>query len=207
MKIKICGMKHRDNIIEVATLQPDYLGFIFHPGSPRFVDDLSVLKAVPASIKKVAVFVNESLEKVMDLVAQYDFDAVQLHGSEKPDYCSQLKSPTVEVIKAFGVDESFDFNQLKRYKDACDAFLFDTKSAQYGGTGLAFNWQLLKQYDQSKPYFLSGGLGIENSNDIASFNSSGGNIGTLDFNSKLEVSPGLKDVEKVREVINKMRNL
>nr|WP_245536757.1 phosphoribosylanthranilate isomerase [Solitalea canadensis] len=200
-------MKHRDNIIEVATLQPDYLGFIFHPGSPRFVDDLSVLKAVPASIKKVAVFVNESLEKVMDLVAQYDFDAVQLHGSEKPDYCSQLKSPTVEVIKAFGVDESFDFNQLKRYKDACDAFLFDTKSAQYGGTGLAFNWQLLKQYDQSKPYFLSGGLGIENSNDIASFNSSGGNIGTLDFNSKLEVSPGLKDVEKVREVINKMRNL
>ncbi|MNL55695.1 N-(5'-phosphoribosyl)anthranilate isomerase [compost metagenome] len=113
----------------------------------------------------------------------------------------------MEVIKAFGVDESFDFNQLKRYKDACDAFLFDTKSAQYGGTGLAFNWQLLKQYDQSKPYFLSGGLGIENSNDIASFNSSGGNIGTLDFNSKLEVSPGLKDVEKVREVINKMRNL
>ncbi|MOA22895.1 N-(5'-phosphoribosyl)anthranilate isomerase [compost metagenome] len=143
----------------------------------------------------------------MYLVAQYDFEAVQLHGSEKPDYCSQLKSPTVEVIKAFGVDDTFDFNQLKRYKDACDSFLFDTKSDQHGGTGQAFNWQLLKQYDQSKPYFLSGGLSVENSHDIESFNSSGGNISGLDFNSKLEVSPGLKDIEKVREVINKMRNL
>lgn len=200
-------MKYRDNIEEVAALQPDYLGFIFYPKSPRFVDDISVLKAVPSSIKKVAVFVNEDLEKVMDLVAQYDFEAVQLHGSEKPDYCSQLKSPTVEVIKAFGVDDTFDFNQLKRYKDACDSFLFDTKSDQYGGTGQAFNWQLLKQYDQSKPFFLSGGLSIENSNDIESFNSSGGNISVLDFNSKLEVSPGLKDIEKVRGVINKMRNL
>lgn len=200
-------MKYRDNIEEVAALQPDYLGFIFYPKSPRFVDDISVLKAVPSSIKKVAVFVNEDLEKVMDLVAQYDFEAVQLHGSEKPDYCSQLKSPTVEVIKAFGVDDTFDFNQLKRYKDACDSFLFDTKSDQYGGTGQAFNWQLLKQYDQSKPFFLSGGLSIENSNDIESFNSSGGNISVLDFNSMLEVSPGLKDIEKVRGVINKMRNL
>lgn len=205
MKIKICGMKDRQNIIDVAALGPDYLGFIFYPKSPRYLDDLSVLKAVPASIKKVAVFVNAPLEGALQIVADYDFEAVQLHGDEKPDYCSQFKSPTVEVIKAFGVDEQFDFSTLKRYKDACDSFLFDTKSINHGGTGKTFNWSILKNYKENKPVFLSGGIGVENLPEVTELINSGLNIYAVDLNSKLEIEPGLKDVAKVKESINYLK--
>lgn len=200
-------MKFRENLEEVASLQPDYLGFIFYPQSPRYVDDLSVLKSVPSSIKKVAVFVNAKIDDALEIVADYDFDAVQLHGSEKPDYCSQFKSATIEVIKAFGINDDFDFSTLKRYKDACDSFLFDTKADSHGGTGKTFNWQVLQQYKEAKPFFLSGGIGVENLHEVNNILNYGLPIYGLDLNSKIEVSPGLKDVQKVKQVIDTVRGL
>ncbi|POY37561.1 N-(5'-phosphoribosyl)anthranilate isomerase [Solitalea longa] len=207
MKIKICGMKFRENIEDVVQLKPDYLGFIFYPQSPRYVDDLSVLKAIPSSIKKVAVFVNAKLQDALEIVADYDFNAVQLHGNEKPDYCSQFKSATVEVIKAFGVNNEFDFSDLKRYKDSCDTFLFDTKSDSHGGTGKTFNWDILKNYKEPKPFFLSGGIGLDNLHEVNTIQNYGLPIYGLDLNSKLEVSPGLKDTQKVKEAIDKIKGI
>ncbi|UKJ06142.1 phosphoribosylanthranilate isomerase [Solitalea lacus] len=207
MKIKICGMKYRDNIEAVAALQPDYLGFIFYPQSPRYVDDLSVLKTVPPSIKKVAVFVDANLDDALQIVADYDFDAVQLHGNEKPNYCSQFKTATIEVIKAFGIDEKFDFGTLKRYRDACDSFLFDTKSPMHGGTGKSFDWSILTQYKETKPYFLSGGIGVDNLLELKPLLDYEQVPYCIDFNSKLETSPGVKDVQKVQTIITQLKEL
>ncbi|SMO49354.1 phosphoribosylanthranilate isomerase [Solitalea koreensis] len=205
MKIKICGMKHAENIVQVAALVPDYLGFIFYPKSPRYFDKLELLKAVPAGVKKVAVFVNAKLEDVMEIVADHDFDAVQLHGKENADYCNQLRSPGVEVIKSFGVDKDFDFAQLKKYQSACDYFLFDTKTVDHGGSGETFDWSILKQYDNKKPFFLSGGINAANIEEIVQLKVSGLNIYGIDFNSKLETEPGLKDFNKVSAVFSEMQ--
>jgi phosphoribosylanthranilate isomerase len=206
LKVKICGMKHSENINQVAAFSPDYMGFIFYPKSPRYFDNLELLKSIPEGIKKVAVFVNAKLDDVMEIIADYDFDAVQLHGKENSDYCNQLKSPGVEVVKAFGLDKDFDFSQLKKYESVCDYFLFDTKTVEHGGSGQTFDWSVLKQYDYKKPFFLSGGIGPENLPEILKLKESGLNIYGVDFNSKLESEPGLKDIEKVKTCFDLLKN-
>ena len=129
----------------------------------------------------------------------------QTHGNETPAICRALQQYAV-VFKAFGIDDKFDFETLTAYEDAVDYFLFDTKSKEYGGTGNHFDWNLLKQYNNSKPIFLSGGLVIQ---DIPTIHDllKDINIHTLDFNSKLEIDYGLKDVEKCKEVIKQCRNV
>src|SRR5690606_24255657 len=117
-KIKICGLKHPDNIREVMALQPDYIGFICYPGSKRFVDKLNPnwvngLKGV----KKTGVFVNADIHDVKAAIEQYGFQAIQLHGVETPAYCASLKNPGVEIIKAFGVNEQFDWTTTNAYEN------------------------------------------------------------------------------------------
>jgi phosphoribosylanthranilate isomerase len=200
-------MKYPGNIREVAALQPYYMGFIFYSNSKRYVlkgqEDFSI-DDLPESIKKVGVFVNAPIKDVIRLTTQYEMDLVQLHGDEAPEYCEDLKMLDFKIIKAFGVDAAFDFWKLAEYKDHCDYYLFDKKSGDYGGTGEKFDWTLLKQYDNSKPVFLSGGLDKHDITDIHDL-LKGLNIHALDFNSKLELEPGLKDVEKCREVIEEIR--
>ena len=202
IQIKICGMKYSDNISEIALLQPDYLGFIFYEKSPRNFEN--TIPAIDKSIKKVGVFVNASLEEIQEKVKQYELNLVQLHGDESPEFCQLLQQNKFKVIKAFNIDNNFNFNELKNYFNYCDYYLFDTKGTNYGGNGITFDWSVLENYHLDKPYFLSGGIGTENIEEVKSFltSTSAKNCIAIDCNSKLEVSPGLKSTEKVKQLIN-----
>ena len=204
MKLKICGMKQASNIASVAELQPDYLGFIFYQKSPRFISDVSaeLIKYVPASIKTVGVFVNEDLQIVKQYIIKYNLKAVQLHGEEVVDYCAELKNIGVEIIKAFGINEEFDFNQLEPYLSVIDYFLFDTQTPAHGGSGKVFDWRLLDNYSFQKPYFLSGGIDLAQVKEIKNITDK--RLYAIDVNSKFEVEPGVKDIEKVKEFIKEM---
>lgn len=206
LKLKVCGMRLAANIAAVAELQPDYLGFIFYEKSPRLISDVSaeLIKYIPSEIKTVGVFVNEDIEKVKDKVITLKLKAVQLHGSESPGYCAALKSdfPSLEVIKAFGIDEDFDFSALEPYLEVADYFLFDTKTKAHGGSGKTFNWSVLDRYTYSKPYFLSGGIDLEHTTAIKNINDN--RLYALDINSRFETEPGLKDVAKIKEFIKEM---
>ena len=207
LKLKICGMKFAANIAAVASLQPDYLGFIFYGQSPRFISDVSaeLIKYIPSEIKTVGVFVNEDLEVVKKKVNLYQLKAVQLHGNEAPGYCADLKSTFggIEVIKAFGVDEEFDFSILDVYNDVVDYFLFDTKTKAHGGSGKTFDWKILENYELNKAYFLSGGIDLEHAAAIKQIEDS--RLYALDINSRFEVEPGVKDVEKVKAFITAIK--
>ena len=200
LKVKVCGMKFAANIAAVAALQPDYLGFIFYEKSPRFISDVSaeLIKYIPAEIKTVGVFVDEDLEVVKKKINLYQLKAVQLHGSESADYCQVLKNAfnNLEVIKAFGVDEDFDFAVLDAYERCVDYFLFDTKTKAHGGSGKTFDWRILPGYELNKPYFLSGGVTLEHAEALLKIEDS--RLYAVDINSKFEVEPGLKEAERIK---------
>jgi len=207
LKIKVCGMRDPENISGVVAALPDYLGFIFYPKSKRFVGfepSTEVMAVVPDSVKKVGVFVNETPEKVMQTVQNWDLDVVQLHGHETPEYCRQIQNSGITVFKAFSVDESFDFATLEVYSGVCDYFLFDTKGQLPGGTGQKFNWQLLENYKGDVPFFLSGGIGPDDLEAVLRF--SHPQLFGIDVNSGFEISPALKDVEKVKTFISGIRS-
>jgi len=221
-------MKFQDNIEAVVALQPDYLGFIFYEKSTRFFD--RVIPKLPKHIKKVGVFVNASLDYIFDKIDKYDLQAVQLHGKESPEFCDVLKlklsflrrqesikNPTrndeipafagmTEIIKVFSIKDTFDFSILEPYESVCNFYLFDTKGKLPGGNGYTFNWEVLKKYPSTKPYFLSGGIGLDEVDNVLSF------IGTkessycyaIDVNSKFEIKPGLKDIERLKEFVTKV---
>jgi phosphoribosylanthranilate isomerase len=205
MKIKVCGLKHPENIEAVTALQPDYAGFIFYGKSPRYMAGLPVdaLRAIPTSIQKTGVFVNESAENIEKLIDEYRFDAIQLHGDESPEFCAAFKG-RVTVIKAFGLNEDFDFEQLKDYANNVDLFLFDTKTKEYGGSGKTFDWDILDQYKLEIPFFLSGGIGPENIAEVK--NITHPQFYGVDLNSRFEVEPGLKNIEKLQQAFNIINN-
>lgn len=206
LKLKVCGMRLAANIAAVAELQPDYLGFIFYEKSPRLISDVSaeLIKYIPAEIKTVGVFVNEDIEKVKEKINTLQLKAVQLHGSESSEYCGTLKLsfPRIEVIKAFGIDEDFDFPALEAYLGSTDYFLFDTKTNAHGGSGKTFNWSVLDRYTYAKPYFLSGGIDLKHTIAIKSIKDD--RLYALDINSCFETEPGVKDAEKIKEFIKEM---
>lgn len=204
LKIKVCGMRDRQNIRALATLGPDYMGFIFYEVSKRFVGGLdpAVLADVPAGIKKTGVFADASSNAVLETMARYHLDAVQLHGSEDPVYCTGLRKHT-EVIKAFGVDEAFDFKQTEAYRDAAQYFLFDTKTVLKGGSGRRFDWKKLAGYTGATPYFLSGGIAAEHVPDIRAIDDP--RLYAVDLNSCFETAPGLKDINKLSIVFNLLK--
>ena len=206
MKIKICGMKYLDNIKQVAALQPDYLGFIFYRRSKRNFDD--VIPKISERIKKTGVFVDESLDFVLEKVRKHKLQVVQLHGNESSELCLELKRiEKIEIIKVFAVGENFDFEVLKEYEEGCDYFLFDTKGEEKGGNGITFNWELLKNYSSNKPYLLSGGIGLEELDNIQDFFKTNTSkfCFALDLNSKFEIKPGLKDIKKLKSFIKNLK--
>ena len=201
-------MKFPDNIAEIGALQPDFMGFIFYPNSKRFVGtDFShkSLEKLPEAIKKVAVFVNEDVNRMVEIQKQFSFDFVQLHGSESVTDCEFLQSKNIKIIKAFSIDETFDFDILNAYELVCDYFLFDTKTPDFGGSGKIFNWQLLENYKLNKPFFISGGLNLETIEKIRKLNYP--QLIGLDFNSQLEDEDLKKNKEKVTEVIRETRTI
>ena len=200
LKFKICGMRDPINMLEVAALDPDFMGFIFYEGSKRYVGQkFSIPITFPQDVKRVGVFVNESVGNILSKVSEHQLDFVQLHGDESIDVCRELKEK-IKVIKVFRVDESFDFNSTKEFNSHVDFFLFDTKGENYGGTGQAFNWNLLKKYDQQIPFFLSGGLSIENIQSVKELRDL--NLYALDVNSQVELEPGMKDVKALNSIFS-----
>ena len=204
MKIKICGLKHPDNINAVAGLKPDLLGFICYAPSPRYAENIQAetLAAIPANMYKTAVFVNEDAGTITQLIDTYKFDAIQLHGNEDPEFCRQFKDK-VTVIKAFGVDQHFDFEQLNAFAGSVDYFLFDTKTDKHGGSGKSFDWSLLNKYQLDIPFFLSGGLSLDNLEEVKLVTHA--QFYGVDLNSRFEIEPGLKDINKLKKAFELLR--
>ena len=195
---KICVMRDADNIREIASLSPDYMGFIFYDTSPRSAICMpqSNLSLLSSATRPVGVFVNESTETIHAICNAYGIDTVQLHGAETPLFCRELQSRGLHVWKAFGLDNSFDFSSLTPYKDAVDMFVFDTKTSAYGGSGQRFDWNILDRYTLEVPYMLSGGIGPESTDDVLR-SLSRPHLAGIDLNSRFESSPGFKDSEKL----------
>ena len=227
MKLKVCGMKYVENILQVAELQPDYLGFIFYEKSKRNFE--GIIPELSNSIKKTGVFVNEYKEIVISLVEEYRLDAIQLHGDESADYIIKLKKQLaenralfieenkqikkkknqhyiskneIEIIKVFGIKNEFNFDVLKPYLEVVDFFLFDTKGKERGGNGVKFDWSVLEKYPFDKPFFLSGGIGLEDVEQVQKIINSDLPIYALDVNSKFENKPGIKKIEELEKFKN-----
>ncbi|GEJ37069.1 phosphoribosylanthranilate isomerase [Flavobacterium psychrophilum] len=202
MKLKICGMKYPENILEVSTLLPDYLGFIFWEKSSRYFD--LEIPEIPESIKKVGVFVNATLEEILLKIKKYNLNLVQLHGNESPEFCKELKKSTIKIIKVFSVNDDFNFSALEPFEAVCDYFLFDTKGKLPGGNGITFNWQILQKHKSTKPFFLSGGIGLDDIKNIKKLNLP---IYAIDVNSKFEIEAGLKNIELLKSFKNNLQTL
>jgi phosphoribosylanthranilate isomerase len=202
--IKICGMKYPENIRAVAALQPDFMGFIFYPKSPRYAEplDIATLNALPKSIKKIGVFVNEDLEDILTIATKYNLDGVQLHGTELVEMCKELRKAKFIVIKAFPVAEAYNFKVTKAYEGTCDYFLFDTKTDAYGGSGVKFNWGMLDEYVGETPFLLSGGIAADDAEAILKIKHP--KLAGVDLNSKFEVKPGEKNVTLLRDFIDQL---
>lgn len=210
LKIKICGLKHAENILEISKYPINYCGFIFYQPSKRYflqqhsleglqilVEELNIQKIV-----SVAVFVDETIEEMNRICQSAHISHIQLHGDETPQTCASLRDKGYTIIKAFGIDTSFNFETISPYKNDCDYFLFDTKTPQHGGSGQTFDWKILKGYPIEKPFFLSGGIGLDEIPSVLKINHP--QLYALDFNSKLEIEPGLKNIELVKNMVDKM---
>ena len=201
-------MKYVENIQQVAELQPDYLGFIFYEKSKRNFD--GIIPELSKAIKKTGVFVNANITFVVDKIQKYDLHAVQLHGDETASYINELRSQLersreLEIIKVFGIKEKFNFDALKPYEEVVDYFLFDTKGKERGGNGVVFNWKVLEKYNSKKPFFLSGGIGLEQLEEIHKIRKTDLPIYALDVNSKFEIKAGLKSVENIEKFKNEVK--
>ena len=206
LKIKVCGLNNQYNIEQLQMLPINYMGFIFYKNSPRFFDSsisLDGIKNSSENIKKVGVFVNEMSETVLKLVKEHQLEVIQLHGDESVHACAELYGHAI-VIKAFRINDGFDFNDLENYLPYVDCFLFDTDTKNYGGSGEQFNWQKLYEYKFHKPFFLSGGIDIDSIEKIKALNHS--QLYAIDLNSKFEIEPGKKDINKLKNFIIKLKN-
>ena len=200
MNIKVCGITEMKQLQQLDGLEIDFAGLIFYKDSPRYVGDKisgKDLKRADLDVKKVGVFVNPEMIDVLDAIDNYGLDVVQLHGDESPEMCEDLSSE-VEVIKAFRVTDSADIDKMVTpYDAACDYYLFDTGGLKesFGGTGQQFDWSILSKAKIEKPFFLSGGIGLEDAEKIKAFKHP--DIFGVDINSKFEMGPGVKDMSKV----------
>ncbi|MDE6022596.1 MAG: phosphoribosylanthranilate isomerase, partial [Muribaculaceae bacterium] len=193
MKVKICGMRDAENVRSVASLKPDYFGFIFYAPSSRccFGLDQEVIASISESIEPVMVTVDMDEVDIMRLADKYGFRIVQLHGGESSDMCWSLRNRGLKVIKALGLQSQDDLKTLERYEGAVDLFLFDTACATKGGSGKKFDWKILSSYNMDIDFMLSGGIGPEDADSLNNFTHP--KFVGIDLNSRFESAPGLKD--------------
>ncbi len=209
MKIKVCGITQASQLKALDDLGVDYVGMIFYSRSPRYMLNKltsDTLQSLQLAIKKVGIFVNASEEDILTQVELYGLDIVQLHGDETPSFCNHI-SDHVKVIKAFRINIKNEQNidwMIKPYEDFCDFYLFDTGgTGNYGGSGEKFSWEVLKNNTINKPFFLSGGIGLEDIDAIKSFTHPF--LYAIDINSKVEIEPGVKNLDKVKQFINQIK--
>ena len=204
MKVKICGMRSPGNLEQICALSPDYVGFIFYPGSKRFVGTLpdpSLFHIPGPEIQKVGVFVNEAPASVLHTFETHQLHCVQLHGDESPEYCRRLSHEGIPVIKA--LDARLSRDRLEEYRDQVSCFLFDTPGPGRGGTGQKFDWGLLQKIPAAVPFLLGGGIGPEDAGALLALDHEG--LRGVDVNSRFELSPGVKDVEKLQDFMSKLK--
>lgn len=201
MIVKVCGMRDAENIREVEALGVDWMGFVFHRTSPRFVGELP--DYLPQRAKRVGVFVDETEEQIMETVQLFRLDMVQLHGHETPDFCSRIRSKGLKVIKAINVQNTFSTEEVSFYERACDYFLFDTKTPLPGGSGQKFDWSSLSAYRGTTPFLLSGGISPDDADRVEAFVHERC-IG-IDLNSRFETSPANKDIHLLQSFIDKIK--
>ena len=201
MRVKVCGMTQIEQVEQLPGLGATFAGFIFYPKSPRYVFRHLTTTDLRRenNINKVGVFVNASVDEVLLMVDECRLHMVQLHGDETPRQCEKI-ADYVSVVKAFRVSENDNIEWMIRpYMEVCDMFMFDTMGAGYGGTGKKFNWSMLQDVTVGKPFFLSGGIEPGDESSLLSFAQDpvGKALFAVDINSKFEISPGVKDMEKV----------
>jgi len=205
MQFKVCGITSIEAANAIVNAGANYIGFIFYPSSKRYaltslsLNDIAAFK--PANAKKVGVFVNETTEKVLDIATKAGLDMIQLHGDEDASYCATIQA-AFPVIKVFRVSKNVPDFAL--FENVADYYLFDTDSALYGGTGQHFNWEIIKKISFNKPFFLSGGIGINDVQGIQVLKAAtaGKDLVALDLNSKFETSPGIKNIELIKTFID-----
>ncbi len=214
MRLKVCGLTQVDQVYELEGMGVSFGGFIFYPKSPRYVYHHlkpTDIKSIKGNINKVGVFVNATEEEIVKTVDQCGLYLVQLHGDETPHFCERI-SNYISVIKAFRVSDKDHLEwRLKDYTDVADMYLFDTAGstvsstgdAVFGGTGKQFNWDLLKGKNISKPYFLSGGIGEDDTSNLKFFmqDKVAKDLFAIDINSRFELMPGIKDMKKIKQFI------
>ncbi len=204
MEIKVCGMREMGNIQKlVTTVKPDWMGLIFYEKSPRYVSMDEAGQIAEIGISKVGVFVDESENEILRKVKAFDLEAIQLHGSETPEFVSLLAAKTeAEIWKVISVKNEIDWVSLEDYLPLVDRFLFDTASEKHGGTGRKFDWRILETYPFDKGFLLSGGIDEESLGEILTFAAKNPMLLGLDLNSKFEDEPGLKNIEKLKKFID-----
>lgn len=213
MRIKVCGMTSTTQVLQLDEMGVEFAGFIFYPKSPRYVYRFMPRPEIKSirgkGINKVGVFVNAPVEEVLQAVDDCGLYLVQLHGDETPKYCEKIAN-YVSVIKAFRLREDDNIPwKIKDYQDIADMFLFDTEGAGYGGTGKKFNWELLKGLRIGKPFFLSGGIEAADTEKLAVFAGDpvAKDLFSIDVNSKFEIAPGIKDMDKLKPFIESVKRI
>lgn len=207
MLIKVCGITEKMNMIRLGALKPDLMGFIFYRHSPRYVMDLlkpDDMDQLPSEVPKTGVFVNSSLDDVMQTARLFKLNYIQLHGNEPPEFCKFLMDEGLKVIKAFGLNKNFNFPFLEDFIDYTRYFLFDTSSEKFGGSGEKFNWDVLQKYDLGQPFLLSGGIGPDDAQSLFSFEHPA--FAGIDLNSRFEDYIGIKNIDKLRSFMEIIRN-
>jgi phosphoribosylanthranilate isomerase len=206
MKLKVCGITSLEQLQQLQDLNVDFAGLIFYERSKRVVGDKlenQKWEIKNLKIKKVGVFVNAEIAEIKKTIDEYGLNFVQLHGEETPEACEKIQGFT-SVIKAIQIGSGANLDeQLASYENSCDYFLFDTASKQYGGTGLQFDWQKLEEANFSKPFFLSGGIGLEDIEKIKTFQHP--KLFAIDVNSRFETRPGVKDLGQVASFVKLLK--
>lgn len=199
--IKVCGMSEAENIREIEQLNVDMIGFIFYPKSPRCLCELPAY--MPIKAKRVGVFVNEDKKNIEMFADRFSLDYIQLHGNESPDYCHSLRATGLRLIKAFSIAQRKDFENVAAYEESCDFLLFDTKCEQHGGSGKQFDWNTLNFYRGKTPFLLSGGINVYSPTALKKLRHP--QLAGFDLNSRFEIKPGLKDVDRVKLFLDELK--
>ncbi|MCD7914541.1 MAG: phosphoribosylanthranilate isomerase [Tannerellaceae bacterium] len=209
MIIKVCGIRDLDNIRELSKLDIQWIGFIFYPGSPRYIleknPDLisDLLSEIHYPFRKVGVFVNATPEEMMTTATRFNLDYLQLHGNETPDTCHTLRKRGHSIIKVFSVESEKDIEKVQEYEEKADYFLFDTKCSGYGGSGKRFDWSVLTAYQGKTPFLLSGGINPDSVEVIRNFGHP--QLAGIDLNSGFEIAPAMKNIPLLSSFIKKIK--
>jgi phosphoribosylanthranilate isomerase len=195
IRVKICGVRTLEEAQEAIACGADALGFNFWQKSARYIEPQKareIIQQLPIFTHCVGVFVNETPERIKEIVEQTKINVVQLHGDEEPEFCAQIGS--VKIIKAFRVGEDFHIEEMRKYP--ADAFLLDSKvKGEYGGTGKRFDWRIALGAKSIAPIILAGGINIANVAEAIDYV----RPFAVDVCSGVEAEPGRKDLQKLKE--------